>query len=123
MVQLKNKVVKYLLLSGKKSINEKKIKTSFKKLNINLRKRVKNILQYIIYWSSFIFKFSAKANSSYFFLSKERIFFAIKQILKFKFFEKNLESFKKELKVEKKVQNKFLTNKKLLHFYRWDLNK
>lgn len=123
MIELKKKVIKYLLSSGKKSINEKKLKTSFKKLNINLKKKVKSILQYILYWSSFIFKYSTKTNSSYFFVSKERIFFAIKQIVKFNFFEKSLETFKKELQVEKKLQNKFLINKKLLHFYRWNTNK
>jgi hypothetical protein len=120
MVELKDKLVKYSLLSGKKAINEKKMKVSFKKFNINLKKKTTHVLQFIIYWSSFIFKYSSKTtNSSYFFVSKGRIFFALKQIVMLNFFNKRIEDFKKELTTHKKLQNKFVTNKKLLHFYRW----
>lgn len=123
MTELKKKVVNYLLLDGKKAINEKKIKASFKKFNMDLKKKAKNIIQLVIHWSSFVFKYSTKANSSYFFLQKERIFFAIKQIIKFDFFKKNIETYKKELQLHKKSQSKFVANKKLLHFYRWNVNK
>ena len=118
MIQLKEKIINFLLINGKKSINEKKIRISFKKLNCINKKRVLNILQFIIYWASFIFKFSAKSNSSYFFVSQERLFFAIKQIIRFNFFE-NLQVYNKEFQIQKKFQSKFVLNKKLLHFYRW----
>jgi hypothetical protein len=119
MIELKQKIVKYLLINGKKFTNEKKVITSFKKLNISYKKKVKNILQLLIHWSSFIFKYNTKVNSSYFFVYKERIFFAIKQIVKFNFFE-NLDVFNKELQVQKKLQSILVANKKLLHFYRWN---
>lgn len=120
MVELKEKIIKYLLLSGKKVINEKKIKIYFKQLNTNSKKKVKSLVQFIIFWSSFIFKCSTKINRSYFFVSRERIFFAIKQIIKFNFFKKSIEIFKKEFLLYKKMQNKFVITKNLLHFYRWN---
>lgn len=123
MVEFKKKIIKYLLLSGKKAVNEKKIKTNFKQLNANSKKKVKSVVQFIIFWSSFIFKCSTKINSSYFFISRERIFFAIKQIIKFNFFKKSIEIFKKEFQLYKKMQNKFIITKNLLHFYRWNTNK
>jgi hypothetical protein len=121
MFKFKQKIVNNLIIKGKKNLSENLFKNYLKIHNKKNLKKSKKLIQLIINLSTFIFKHSKTKNFNlYFKIPNNRILFALKQSVKYQFFNQKLTVFKTNQKiVEKKKQLELVLNKKILFFYRW----
>ena len=127
MFGLKLQMVNCILVNGKKSINEKKIKNIIKKLIKNNKKNSIFLLQLIVNLSFLVFRPDNANFFTYFFTDSSRVSFALKQVFKYYLLNKNikftfLEFTEMSLKftnLRKNYQFYTTTDNKLIHFYRW----
>ena len=125
---LKLKIVKSILVNGKKSSNEKKVKNIIKNLIKNNKKNSIFLLQLIVNLVFLVFRPDNNINFfPYFLTDNSRISFALKQVLKYYLLNKNIkftsleftEISDKFTNLKKKIQFYTTVDTKLIHFYRW----
>lgn len=116
MFQLKKKIINYILIKGNKHLSEKLLKNSFKKFNRNSKKNSRELIQFFINYSSFVFKL--KTRPTFFLKTRARTSFSIKFIKKYLLSNK-VDNFEGLLVKKREIQKKIVASKRLLLFYRW----